>query len=158
MRPFHFSLNAVRTLRRRQEQLALEAFARSVQARQAALDRRLSADQVLAAARSQLAEVQFNGAPVFRINQLRGHCQAMEEQVARCVTALNEAQSLANSAWEDLQDARRQLELVDKFYERRREEYDRQLRDEEQKQLDEMAGRRGLMQPVMSPPTLATWN
>jgi flagellar export protein FliJ len=146
MKPFHFSLQAVRTLRQREEQFALELFGRAVQARQRALEFQQAAERQLAAARQQLREMMGEGggrkpAPVFQINQARGHCQGLEQRVAACKVETARAQEAANEAWDRLQDARRQLELVDKLYLRRREEHDRQLRAEEQKLLDEMAGR-----------------
>lgn len=158
MRSFHFSLHAVRTLRQRQEQEALDAFGSAVRARQQAFDRREQAGQQLARAWNALEDLQADGAAAFRINQLRGHCCLLEEQVTRCAQDCATAQETANTAWEALQEARRQRELVEKLYVRRIEEHERLLRDEEQKQLDEMAGHRFLAQAVMTPPTAATWN
>lgn len=158
MKPFHFSLQAVRTLRGRQEQLARETFGRAVQARQLALDHQKTAEQKLADAQAGLALLQSDRVPVFRINQVRGHCLVLEQQVSGLNVALAKAQEAANEAWDSLQDARRQLELVERFFARRREEYERELREEEQKQLDEMAGQRWHAGPVLAPPTLVAWN
>jgi phosphoglycolate phosphatase-like HAD superfamily hydrolase len=57
-----------------------------------------------------------------------------------------------------LQEARRQLELVDKLYLHRREDYERELRTEEQKLLDEMSGRRWLLGNFTAAPTALAWN
>ena len=158
MRPFHFSLQAVRILRGRQEQLARETFGRAVQARQLALDRQNAADRKLIEAQAGLALLQSDRVPVFRINQARGHCLVLEQQVSALSVALAQTQEAAAAAWKALQDARRQLELVERFFARRRAEYGRELREEEQKQLDEMAGQRWHAGPVMTPPTMVAWN
>ena len=158
MKPFHFSLQAVRTLRARQEQLARETFGRAVQARQRAFDRQQLAEQQLAEAQTQLARLQSGRVPIFRINQSRAHCQLLEQQVSGQRLATAQAQAAANEAWETLQEARQQQDLVNRFFERRRDEYDREMREDEQKQLDEMAGQRWLAGPVIVPPTMAAWN
>lgn len=158
MKPFHFSLHAVRTLRQRQEQQALDTFGQAVRERQLALDRQREAETRRVKAWRSLDELRLTGAPAFRINQMRGHLLVMDEEIQGCVKACATAQETANTAWEQLQDARQQLELVEKFFVRRRDEYERMLREEEQKQLDEMAGRRFALQPVLTSPTSMTWN
>ncbi|MBI1176073.1 flagellar export protein FliJ [bacterium] len=158
MKPFHFSLQAVRTLRQRQEQQALEAFARTVQARQAAIDRQKLAERELSVGLDQLARTQTDGAPIYRLNQLRDHCRGLEQKLAVARKQCVKAQEAANAAWETLQEARQQLELVDKLYQRRSEEYERELRQEEQKQLDEMSSRRWIGAVGMTQPTALAWN
>lgn len=158
MKPFRFSLQAVRTLRQRQEQVALEDFGRAVQARQAALDQQQLAERKFSNGLDQLAALQREGATIDHLNQVRNHCRSLEQQLAACRSALAEAQEVANRAWESLQDSRRELELVDKLYLRRRDEYERELRQEEQKQLDEMSGRRWVTGTVTSQPATFAWN
>ena len=142
MKPFIFSLQAVRTLRQRQEQAALEAFGAAVRARQAAVDRRQQAERQLAATHEQLTLLQTEGAAIHHLNQVRGHCAALEQRLTAHHADCARAQTEANAAWEKLQDARQALELVDKLHARRRDQHERQLREEEQKQLDEMSARR----------------
>lgn len=158
MRPFTFSLQAVRTMRQRQEQLALEAFGEAVRARQAAVDRQQLAERQLAVAFDQLSIMQGEGAPLYQLNQVRGHCQVLEQRLLGCRNDCESAQVAANDAWEQLQDIRQALELVDKLYLRQREHYERELRAEEQKQLDEMSSRRWLLSTAAAPPTALAWN
>lgn len=158
MKPFSFSLQAVRTLRQRQEQQAVAAFAQAVRARQAALDQQSLAERQLSAALDQMRALQQAGAAVFHLKQTRAHCQTLECQLGVCRAALAQAQETANRVWDDLQEARRQLELVDKLYAHRREDYERELRTEEQKLLDEMSGRRWLLGNVTTPPAALAWN
>ncbi len=158
MSPFSFSLQAVRTMRQRQEQLALAAFGDAVRARQAAVDQQQRAERQLAAAFDQLTARQRAGAPLYHLNQLRGHNQVLEQCLADCRAGCARAQATANAAWDALQDIRQALELVDKLYLRQREQYDRELRREEQKQLDEMSSRRWLLNAAAPQPATLTWN
>ncbi len=158
MKPFTFSLQAVRTMRERQEQLALEAFGTAVRARQAAVDRRTLAERQLALGFEQLTVRQLEGAPLFRLNQMRGHCQGLERSLADARVECVKAQEAANEAWEKLQDVRQSLELVDKLYLRQREYFERELRAEEQKQLDEMSSRRWLLSAAAASSTVTAWN
>jgi len=158
MRPFTFSLQAVRTMRLRQEQLALAAFGDAVRARQTAVEQQQRAERQLAVAFDQLTVMQSEGAPLYHLNQLRGHGQVLEQRLAGCRADCVKAQETANEAWENLQDIRQALELVDKLYLRQRELYERELRDEEQKQLDEMSSRRWLLSAAAAQPTTLAWN
>lgn len=158
MKPFTFSLQAVRTMRQRQEQQALEAFGTAVRARQAAVDGQQLAERQLAVAFDQLTLMQSEGAPLYHLNRLRGHCAALEQRLAGCQAECAAAQERANEAWERLQDARQALELVDKLYLRQRDQHERLLRDEEQKQLDEMSTRRWLLNTGAEQVAAVAWN
>lgn len=158
MRPFTFSLQAVRTMRQRQEQLALAAFGDAVRARQAAVDEQQRAERRLAAAFDQLTARQREGAPLYHLNQLRGHNQVLEQRLADCRAGCARAQDAANAAWDALQDIRQALELVDKLHLRQRDQYERELRAEEQKQLDEMSSRRWLLSAAATQPATLAWN
>jgi len=157
MKPFHFSLQAVRTLRQRQEQISLEAFGRAVQARTEAIEKQNGRERGLHQAWNQLEQLQMNGADAREINQFRAHCQSLQQALTHAQQLTSAAQQVANEAWEKLNESRQLLELVNKFYERRRDEYERELRQEEQKQLDEIAGHCWYTQPVVMA-TESTWN
>lgn len=158
MKPFTFSLQAVRILRQREEHQALEAFAGTVRARQAALDQQNLAERQLAAAFDQLTVRQSAGAPLYQLNQLRAHSQALEQRLTGCKVACAKAQEAAHEAWEKLQDVRQALELVNKLYDRQFEQHERTLREEEQKQLDEMSTRRWLLNTNGLQPATFAWN
>jgi len=158
MQPFIFSLQAVRTLRQRQEQQALAAFGAAVRARQAAVDQQQRAGRELAVAYEQLTQMQSAGSPLYHLNQLRGHCAELEHRFAACKAGCVTAQEAANEAWETLQDTRQALELVDKLQARQRDRHERLVRDEEQKQLDEMSTRRWLLNAAGLQPATFAWN
>lgn len=158
MKPFHFSLDAVRTLRQRQERQALEAFGTAVRDRQAAIDQQQQAERRLAVALDQLTALQSEGAPVYELNQLRNLGQGLEAALVDRRQDCARAQDAANAAWDRLQDVRRELELVEKLYLRQREQHERELRAEEQKFLDEISGRRWVAGALQTRPTALAWN
>ena len=141
MKRFRFSLQAVRVLREREERSAREYFAHAVRARQNASTALETCESELDAGRRELLALQTNGASIAAIRQALAHCGEREQQVAQRRKTLGLAEKQATEAWNKLLEARQQLDVVDKFHARRREDYDRELRREEQKQLDEMSGR-----------------
>lgn len=141
MKRFRFSLQAVRVLREREERSAREYFAHTVRARQNASTALETSERELDAGRRELLALQTNGANIAAIRAALAHCGEREQQLLQRRNTLALAEKQAADAWDKLLDARRQLDVVDKFHDRRREEHDRELRREEQKQLDEMSGR-----------------
>lgn len=141
MKRFRFSLQAVRVLREREERSAREYFAHAVQARQNASLAVENSRSELDAGRRELLALQTKGASIGAIRWSLAHCGEREQQLLQNRNTLASAERQATDAWNKLLDARRQLDVVEKFYDRRREDYDRELRREEQKQLDEMSGR-----------------
>lgn len=139
MKKFRFSLQAVLTVRQRQEQTALESFSRAVAARQQAVER-LNESQRACREAWELSRVRTAaGAPAIHLAQLHDYCQNMEEFQKECVRAVAAAQVVVDQKWEKLVAARQAREAVDKFLERQRERYDRELQREEQKMFDDVS-------------------
>jgi hypothetical protein len=76
MKPFHFSLQAVRTLRQRQEQMALERFTAAVQNREKAVNRLNTVTQQLHAGWSELKALLSKGATALQIAQIQAYCDS----------------------------------------------------------------------------------
>lgn len=141
MKAFKFTLEAVRTLRTRQEKIALEQYGKAVQHREQAV-------AFLWKVREELGQVfqermnLADGAPASDLAQLErwtGEVAAREKQ---CLQNVQLATMHVEDAWQNLLKARQELEIVEKFFARQRERHDRALDREEQKSLDEQAGRR----------------
>ncbi len=139
MKRFKFSLQAVRTLRERAEQTALERYARAVAARQQAIEH-------LRAIRTRCESVWHvrqimtaNGAAAEELSRAQEYSQALEQSVAQGEAQLLNTQRAVDQAWQHLVGARKQREVVDKCHDRQRGRYDHECRTEEQKELDEMA-------------------
>ena len=146
MKPFKFTLEGVRTLRQRKERACMEAYALALS------DRQRAAQRVEHIAR-QLMEVWMRihgelaeGTAAASIAQLRGFCQSLEESQAQAKRRLDEADRGVHESLGRMLVARQEREAVDKFAEYQKSVHDRELNREEQKALDEMAGRRGISQ------------
>lgn len=154
MKPFKFTLEAVRTLRSRQEKNALEHYGKAVQAREQALaflwKIREEMDKIFQE-RLDLSD----GAPasaLAHLEQWTGEVAAREKE---CLKNIQLASLRVETTWQDLMIARQEREIVEKYLGRQRERYDRALDREEQKTLDELAGRQGAL-PALTP--AFAWN
>ena len=142
MKPFRFTLEAVRTLRKRQEQEAMEAYAAAVATRQKALEGLREAERECEAAWAMSRERKAGGAPAAHLSQVEDYCRLAEEFKKCCAEMLADAQRKVDAALEKLLAARKAREAVDKFRQRQRNRYNRELVRAEQKILDEIAQQR----------------
>jgi flagellar export protein FliJ len=147
MKAFKFTLEAVRTLRTRQEKNALEKYGHAVQAREQAVSFLWKAREELGKIfqeRLQLAD----GAPASELAQLETWTGEVAAREKECLQTVQLASARVETTWQELMNARQEREIVDKYLERQRERYDRALDCEEQKSLDELAGRRNALQSL----------
>jgi flagellar FliJ protein len=142
MKRFEFKLQAVLTLRQRAEQAELEKYSRAIQNRQAAADRLTESEMELSEARRQWLNALADGCPAVRAAQMLGFCHLLEERKRQCEQTLNRADVELNQASQRMLLARQQREAVEKFLSRQRERYDRLLREEERKMIDDLVSRR----------------
>lgn len=142
MKRFEFKLQAVLTLRQRAEQAALEKYSRAIQNRQTAADGVAHCDMELSEGRRQWLNALADGCPAVRAAQMLGFCHLLEERKRQSEQALLLADIELNQASQKMLFARQQREAVEKFLERQRERYDRELRDEERKLIDDLVNRR----------------
>ena len=146
MKRFEFKLQAVLTLRQRAEQGALAQYARAIQHRQAVAARFEEAEMALSEARRQWLNVLADGCPAARAAQVLGYCHLLEERKRQCEQTLNLAEVELNQASQRMLHARQQREAVETFHEGQRERYDRKVREEEQKLMDDLVNRRPVTQ------------
>ena len=142
MKRFEFKLQAVLTLRQRAEQTALEKYSRAVQHRQAAATRLEEAEMQLSEARRQWWNALADGCPAARAAQMLTFCHSIEERKRQCEQTLTLADVELNQASQKMLFARQQREAVETFLARQRDHYDRELRDEERKMIDDLVNRR----------------
>jgi flagellar FliJ protein len=142
MKRFEFKLQAVLTLRQRVEQIALEKYARAIQNRQVAADEVVASEMELSEARRLWLNALADGCPAVRAAQMLGFCHLLEERKKQCEVALNLADVELTQASQTMLLARQQREAVEKFLDRQRERYDRQIREDERKMIDDLVSRR----------------
>jgi flagellar export protein FliJ len=139
MKRFRFSLHAVRTLRQHQEQRALRQFGLAIAARTQAAreleDVRRHCDAGWQASRQSIKA----GVTAAQLARLGAYCRTMEQLQRQAEAGLSRAQRTVDERWEKLLTVRQQREAVDKYYQRLRGAYERQLSRDEQKALDDMA-------------------
>ena len=154
MKAFKFTLEAVRTLRTRQEKNALEQYGKAVKTREQAV-------ALLWKAREELGKIfqeRMNlseGAAASDLAQLERWTGEVATRERECLQNVQLASMRVEDAWQDLLKARQEREIVEKFLDRQRERYDRALDREEQKSLDELASRQAV--PAALAPAVV-WN
>ena len=150
MKPFHFTLEAVRTLRQRQEQNAMEHYAQALLVRQQTLDRLAAIERELTAGWQELRGQLAKGCTASRAAQAHDYHRALGIRRDEAVGALGVAERRVNAALQTMLAARQQREIVDKSCEKQKARHLREQFRAEQKRLDDLAGRRAV-------PTLS-WN
>jgi flagellar FliJ protein len=142
MKSFHFTLEAVRTLRQRQEQKALENYARALLARQQALDRLDAVQREMNAGFVELRAKLTKGCAASEAAQAHDYHRLLAKRRDECTVALGVAERRVNAAMQTMLAARQQREVVDKFFDKQKARHERDQVRNEQKFLDDLAGSR----------------
>jgi flagellar export protein FliJ len=142
MKPFHFSLEALRVLRQRQEQAALEQYAVALNRQRQAEERQQAVQLELEAAWQQRQNQMAAGAPAGMVLQLQNYGVFLEARLEEHAEAVKKASDEAVRRWETLLQARQQREIVDKYHDKQRKQHELDCLREEQKELDEFSTRR----------------
>lgn len=142
MKAFRFTLEAVRTLRLRQEQEASDQYAKTLLARQQVIDKLRSLQGRLDEGWNELRHNLKQGCPASFAAQAHEYHRSLEKHRDECNVELGLAERRVNLALQTMLRAKQQREVVDKFYQKQKEAHLRELNRDEQKLLDELAGRR----------------
>jgi flagellar export protein FliJ len=142
MKQFHFTLESVRTLRQRQEQDAMDQYARTLLARRQAVDRLEAVQQKLKAGWQELRQLLARGCEASNAARMHEYHRSLEKRRDDLITALGVAERRVNVALQAMLTARREREIVDKFFDKQKARHQREQVRVEQKFLDDLAGRR----------------
>lgn len=142
MKTFRFTLEAVRTIRQRQENDALENYARALLARQQTLEKLETARERIQEHFAQMRQWLSEGGAAAQAAQAQSWHRSLEKMRDECVAALGLAERRVNAASQAMLAARQQREIVDIYREKQQAVHQRSLLREEQKVLDEFAMRR----------------
>jgi len=142
MRAFRFTLEAVRTVRQRQETEAQEHYARALLARQKALDLLESFHQRIAEDFAQMRRLLAGGCSAGQAAQAQTYHRSLEKLRDNCAAELERAECRVKADSQAMLAARQQREIVDIYCEKQHAVYQRAEWREEQKNQDELAGRR----------------
>jgi flagellar export protein FliJ len=142
MKPFRFTLEPLRVVRERQEREALERYGLALMEvnRCKAEVARIEREMQWLQDESKLRLLKGSLSALIVQQQLYG--THLEECRKKALAEVADSEAKAKKAMQEMLLARREREIVDKFREKQRALYDRAMTLEEQKLLDELAGRR----------------
>ena len=138
MKTFQFSLQSVRVLRERKEQVAQKNYADALRAQEAAADKLQRANDALAAAWQASCQQLARGAHAAELRRAQAWCHALEERQKVCAAELQQARYALEAASRELMAAARERQAMDSLHDKCRRAYDRDAQRAEQKRLDEM--------------------
>ena len=154
MKAFRFSLQSVRVLRERREQVAQKHYADALRARDAAADELQDANQALAQAWHTASHRLAAGLGAAEWRAVHAWSEALERRQQARARDLQAANGAVAAASRDLLSAARERQAMDSLHDKCRRAYDRDAQRAEQKRLDEM----GLLTKLtISPLTRAPW-
>src|SRR5713101_6283165 len=139
MPSFRFTLQAVRTLRLRQEQAALAHYLRAVQTHERDRDELRRTRSEREAAWTRLRQGLAAGLSARQLSQLHAYSWTVEERRRADEAAEQLSLQLMSQASQRLRLARREREVVDKYYEKQKRTHDRRLQLAEQRLMDDLA-------------------
>jgi flagellar export protein FliJ len=142
MKAFRFTLEAVRTVRQRQENQAQENYARTLAARQQVLDLLETISYRIGCDFAQMRELLAGGCTAAQASQAQSFHRTLEKKREDCMAALGLAERRVSAASQAMLAARQKREIVDTYCEKQYALHQRLELKEEQKTLDEFATRR----------------
>jgi flagellar export protein FliJ len=158
MKPFYFPLQAVQTLRQRQEQVALEQYGQAIQLRQLAREQLKLIEQELEAVWDAFKRNVTQCVSAGELNQAQAYCRSVEQRYEQGAVVLENAGEQVSAAWQALIETRRQREIIDKYQQSMRRSYERELMRHEQALTDEMANRGGGLMTIWKPGQQSSFN
>jgi flagellar export protein FliJ len=158
MKTFHFSLQALRILRERQEQIVLQDYGRALQLWEQARDKVDAILQQIQIACLEAQQKLIEGCSGSDLMQLQSYCQSLEQRRRQGEQAARVARHQASLAFTRLIAARQARAVVDKCFDqqKRRHDHDRQRR--EQGILDDMLNHRDLLAQLFQAGPETQWN
>ncbi|HEX3988053.1 MAG TPA: flagellar export protein FliJ [Verrucomicrobiae bacterium] len=151
MKPFHFTLEAVRTIRQRHEQVAMEQYAQALLNRQLAAERLNSIQGELDACWKELRGHMVKGCSASTVSQAHDYHRVVTRRRDEGIAALGVAERRVNAAMQTMLAARQQREIVDKSFEKQKAHFHREQFRTEQKLMDDLAGRRSSLNFLLDP-------
>jgi flagellar export protein FliJ len=143
MKAFHFTLEAVGTLRQLQEQKAMDQYARSLIVRRQTEEALQAVELELSACWQEWRGKLAGGFTAAEAAKAQAYHRSLVQRRAECALAVETAEHRANAALQGMILARQQREIVDKCFDKQKVRHQRNEARGEQKFLDDLAGRRG---------------
>ena len=158
MKSFKFSLQALRTLRQRQEQVALVEYTQTLLARERALNQLEAVRQELAQAWSEFHQKLTTHGPAIQLAQMEAYCESVSRRTLECEHAEKVARNVVHLAFTKLVAARQSREVIEKFHDAQKRHYQRGARKQEQKAVDDLAKQRARVSLLLDLNHASVWN
>jgi flagellar export protein FliJ len=142
MKKFRFTLEPLKIVRERKEREALERYAQVLAEHSRTMERLGALNQELIQAQSEIKQRLTTSTPVTQIIQQQLYCAHLSERIKTVQNEIIQIEQKIKLAMQAVLSTRHEREVVDKFLANQRAAYDRELTLEEQKAIDELAGRR----------------
>jgi len=139
MKPFRFPLQSLRVLREQKERVAQKHYTEALQACEQAAAQVKRAGDELSNCWSALCDKLSNGVNATDLLRTRAWCNVLELRLKDRTHELETARADVDIVWREMMIATRDREALDKFHDKRRRVYDRDVQREDQKVLDEVA-------------------
>jgi flagellar export protein FliJ len=139
MKSFHFSLSALAVLREQQEQAAQKKYTDALRTCEDAAVRVQTASQELMTCWQELTGKLSAGVSAVEFLRSRAWCNVLELRLKERTAALEQARLKVDAVWHEMLMATRDRESLDRFHNKKRRAYDRDVQRKEQKELDELA-------------------
>ncbi len=150
MRKFHFTLQALHTLRERQEHLALQEYSQALKAWEQARNKVTALQQELETAWGLRRQCLLGACAAMELARLQAWGQSVEQQKQASEHAAKAARSEASQAYTKLVAARQARAVVDKLFENQKRRHERARRRHEQRSLDEMVNHQNALTVLMT--------
>jgi flagellar export protein FliJ len=138
MKPFKCSLQALLTLREREEQVALQEYGKTLRQLEETRHKLELVQQELDSANARLHQRFLSSGPAVQLAQLQEFCAAVEKKRQECEYTLNVAQNKSQQAFTKLVAARQAKAVVTKYFENQKKRHEHECRQQEQKSLDDL--------------------
>ena len=147
MKPFQYSLQAVRTLREQQEQAALHGYSQALRSAEKAAEKLAAVQHELEDAWAELKDWFARPGTAEELARLQAYSQTVEKRRAECERLLGMTRQKVRLEFLKLVAARQAASVLGKHFEKQKRHHHHHQRRHEQKVLDDLAGRQNLLCP-----------
>jgi len=141
MKPFKFTLQAVRTVREREEQSALRDYVATLRALEEAKHRYEVVQEQIAAAWDDFRQALEADSPSVEITRVQDYCEMLQERRRELESALQAARQKANCAFTRYLAAHQACATVEQSFRNQKPRHQHKRLRHEQKVIDDLAQR-----------------
>lgn len=154
MKPFKCSLQALLTLREREEHIALQEYSKTLRQVEETRHKLEMIQQELEGANARLHQKFLGASPAVQLAQLQEFCASVEKRRRECEYAVKVAQNRSQQAFTKLVAARQAKAVVTKYHDNQKKKYVQECNKQEQKAIDDLVN----TSPLWSLKKQTLWN